>query len=159
MTAGRTGRNPHRDLHQSDQAARCPRAQPSRSPRRLYPLDRACCRQYGFCCSPAFRGGHETLLKRVLRSVARSVDPPNLATRRGRSQRVQHREYRRCADAGAEQNHRRIAGPQRETSPRRAHLKDIAGAYVVVKIRADNPVRFSFDAYPISPPRGVPDIE
>src|ERR1700722_9105535 len=88
--------------------------------------------------------------KRVLGSVARSVDPPDLPTRRGRSQRVQHGEHRRCPNAGAEQDDWSIAGSQSETAPRRAHLQNIARVYVIVKIRADNPVRLSFDAYPIS---------
>src|SRR5580704_6316189 len=89
--------------------------------------------------------------KRVLGTVTRSVDPPDLTTRRNRRQRMQHGEYGRRPDAGAEQNDRRIAGPQRETTPRRAHLQNIARVYVIVEIRADNPVRLSFDAYPISP--------
>ena len=69
--------------------------------------------------------------KRVLCPVTRSVDPPDLTTRRGRSQRVQHGEYGRSSDAGTEQNDRPIAGPQREASPRRTDLENIADVYVI----------------------------
>ena len=63
---------------------------------------------------------------------------------------MQHGEHGGCTDAGTEQDDRRIAGSQSKTAARRAHLQDIARLYVIVKIRADNPVRLSFDAYPIS---------
>src|SRR5271155_1286463 len=87
--------------------------------------------------------------KRVLGSVARSVDPPDLTTRGDRGERVQHGEYGRCPDTGTEQNDRRIAGPQRETTPRRADLQAIADMRVIVKIRADGPVHLAFDAHPV----------
>ena len=67
--------------------------------------------------------------KRVFGSVTRSVDPPNLTARRGRGQRVQHREYGCSPDAGTEENHRRVTGPQSETSARRTGLQAIADVY------------------------------
>src|ERR1700733_659724 len=89
--------------------------------------------------------------KRVLGSIARSVDPPDLTTRCRGGKRVQHGEYGRSPDAGTEQDDWSIAGSQNKTAPRRAHLQAIARVDVIVKIRADNPVRLSFHAYPISP--------
>ena len=36
-----------------------------------------------------------------------------------------------------------------KAASRRAHLQNIARVYAIAKIRADNPVRLSFDAYPV----------
>jgi hypothetical protein len=64
-----------------------------------------------------------------------------------------------CPNARTEQDDWRIAGSQRKAAPRRAYLQDIVGLYAVMKIRADNPVRLSFDIHPIVLAPGMPDIE
>ena len=63
---------------------------------------------------------------------------------------MQHGEYGGCPDAGTEQDDWSIAGAQNKTAPRRAYIQNIARVFVIAKIRADNPVRLSFNAYPIS---------
>ncbi len=79
-------------------------------------------------------------------AIARSVQPQDGTGRPRRRQRVQHRQNRRRADTGAEQNDRRIPGLQDEASARRAHAERVAHADVLSQIGARGAVRLELHA-------------
>src|SRR5690349_12963372 len=64
--------------------------------------------------------------KRMLATVARAVDPPDLPRRVPCRQCMEHGEHRGCADAGTQQDDGPLAWLQREAAARRAHLQHVA---------------------------------
>ena len=65
----------------------------------------------------------------VVAAAARAVQPPDLALGVLLRQRVQHGEHRRGADAGADQQHRRVGvGVEDEGAARRGDLEPVADA-------------------------------
>ncbi len=71
---------------------------------------------------------------------------------------MQHGEYGGRPDTGTEQDDGSVARSQNKTAARRADLHNIARVFAIVKVRADNPVRLSFDADPIRPGARAGDV-
>ena len=63
-----------------------------------------------------------------------------------RRQRMKHREHRRHADPGTEQDDRRLARPQRKTAACGAGLHDVANFELVVDVAARCAMGFPLDA-------------
>src|SRR6478672_5481802 len=82
-------------------------------------------------------------------AVMSAVEPPNLPRRPCGDQGVEHREHRSRPYAGAQQNHRFLARPQRETSSRRAYIENVANLNVIVQERAGYTLNLALDAYPV----------
>ena len=62
----------------------------------------------------------------MLTAVMGAVNPPNLSRRGSSSQCMKHGEYRGCSYAGAQQDNRPVAWPQREAAAWRACVQNVA---------------------------------
>ena len=86
--------------------------------------------------SPArelFQQGTRFFTKGMFGAIARPVDPPYLSLRFVGGECVQHRHDRRCAHAGAQQDHRILPGAQSKESSRCAHIQSIPFSHTVAE--------------------------
>src|SRR6516165_10704449 len=98
----------------------------------------------------ASRQGFEELAhlrrKWMLAAVAGTVNPPNLSPSLLGGQCMQHSEDRGGADAGADQDHRTIALPQRKAAARGAHIENIACLNLRIDVGPGRTLRLALDA-------------
>ena len=89
----------------------------------------------------------DLLAERVLAAAARAVEPPHLAPRPIRGERVQHRQHGRRADARADQHHRAPARAVEHERPARAgELEHVAGLDRRVQVAAEDALALHADA-------------
>ena len=93
----------------------------------------------------------------VVGAVAGAVEPPDRPRRGVAGERVEHREHRRRADAGAEQDDRPVARPQDEGAARGRDLEHVPDAHGVVQPAAGRAVALDADPEAASP--GTSDSE
>src|SRR6516165_4297306 len=91
------------------------------------------------------------LAERVLRTIARSVEPPNRVARLLGRQGVQHRQHRRHANARAQQHDRLAARTEGEAAARRADLHVAPRLYARAQIGTGEAVFFLLDGHAIMP--------
>ena len=91
----------------------------------------------------------------MLSAVAGAVQPPDLSQRCFSSKSMEHRENRRHADAGAQQDNGPRGLLQREAAARRTELHDVAQLKLVGNVSAGDAVGFTFDAETIGRRIGV----
>ena len=84
--------------------------------------------------------------KWMLAAVAGTVNPPDLSSSSLGGQCVQHSEDRGGADAGADQDHRTIALPQRKAAARGAHIENIACLNLRIDVGPGRAMRLALDA-------------
>src|SRR5262249_16660603 len=84
--------------------------------------------------------------ERMLTSVAGAVQPPDFSWRCRSRQRMEHCQYGRGANTGAQKNDGSIARPKREAATCRAGLHAIADLQFFVDVSAGCAVRLALDA-------------
>ena len=82
-------------------------------------------------------------------SIAGPVQPPNLARRGSRCQRVEHCENRGRSNTGAKQNNGSIGRSKKETAPWCAHVQYVAYLHMTMHVSAGHAVQLLLDTHAI----------
>lgn len=96
---------------------------------------------------PVRERGHQAAdfgRERMMPTIARCVQPPDLTRGAGRRQRVQHRQYRRCPDSRTEQHQRPFPGLQNKAAARRTDVERVAHHDVLSQVSSRRPLRLDF---------------
>ena len=91
--------------------------------------------------------------------VVRRVDPPHIARAALAREPVQHRQHRRLADAGGDEQHRVEALVEDEVAPRRRDLDPVAAVDRRMEVGLPSPCDSCFTLIRYRPPSGSPDSE
>jgi hypothetical protein len=86
----------------------------------------------------------------MLTAVMGAVNPPNLSRRGSSSQCMKHGEYRGCSYAGAQQDNRPVAWPQREAAAWRACVQNVANSNLSLDVGSGRAVNLPLDAQTIA---------
>jgi hypothetical protein len=93
---------------------------------------------------PAGFGG-----ERVVAPAARAMEPPDLSFAVFRGKRLEHGEDRGGADAGADQQYRRVGSVEDERASRSSDIELSADVEAGMQIATGRPVGFALDADPV----------
>ena len=97
--------------------------------------------------------------ERVLGRAAGRVEPPHLPFTPGGGKLVQHRQYRRDADPGGDEQHRPGTVIQGELPARGGDLQQFPRCQALAQPAARCAVRLVLHAYPVRPASGADDSE
>src|ERR1044072_5487832 len=89
------------------------------------------------------------LRKRVVGSIASSVQPPNLPCRFFRCQRMKHRKHRRRSDTSAKQDDGPITRLKGKTAPRCAHVQYVADPDMFMHVGTGYAIQLLLNAHAI----------
>jgi hypothetical protein len=84
----------------------------------------------------------------MILTIARPINPPDLALRVLRDKRVEHCQHRCRTDASAEQNNRIVTRAQGEAAVRRADIQHVPDTDVAVHERASDAVLLQLHTNP-----------